>query len=735
MELWPHGLPWCARCAATFQPYDASEALGDTLPTTPKPPKRPNEQCGAFGAIMRTAITILVAKFLVPPIPIVGEMATSLISQGISTALGLQRRIDFKQVGIAGINGLVRMINPLEGLPVVGAMTTNAATQGLSKAVGLQSKFSWSAVAAAGVMDGVTRGVDALLGTSSLSTGVRDSISTFAGAMAGAATRSAISGDSFGDALIASLPDVIGTIAAKSLIRGIEGSVHSRTTNSSARARTGAAAHEARHNADPKAVETTMGNEIVVTARSLFGRGAEFNADGVNTDYLGLVGISNPLSGNDDLMLRPVSIADAVLADVKYSATVDKKAAELERADRAKRVAQSEDNEDGTTEIIVTGRRKSARRASGKFKAYGDISETTTAPGVGYRGFFRENQMSKFIIGSLIENERLDPLGDNQGFIDQVIDQDGYGGIQREILPVLIANQEQYPFLTGIVDKLQAYNQKWRDEATNSVDKPFMIIIAAGLTMAAAPVLVPAAGTTAGSYATMAGLGALDNVVIGASMREIAGQEQSWTASGKDAAFGLAGGLVFRAASPFLNKGMQKLGFGLPEYSALSPVANPSVATGDNFIGPLIGKSGYRTSAEFAEAVGMRYQNFVDDGYARAFRAEAEGRLVGLKSTRVGDAVDRFSQARLKAFLRSEGIAEGPGKMIQLNRYLRDPSGSGLYVRPDVRIPAAGRIYDASVGFKSSTSQQITGFGQYSGGNHITVTRPGRVDGSYSIVP
>jgi len=106
-----------------------------------------------------------------------------------------------------------------------------------------------------------------------------------------------------------------------------------------------------------------------------------------------------------------------------------------------------------------------------------------------------------------------------------------------------------------------------------------------------------------------------------------------------------------------------------------------------------------------------------------------------LKSTRVGDAVDRFSQARLSAYLRSEGISEGPGSLIQINRYLRDPAGSGLYVRPDVRIPAAGRIFDATVGFKGARSAQITGFSQYSGGNYITVTRPGLVGGSYSIAP
>lgn len=156
---------------------------------------------------------------------------------------------------------------------------------------------------------------------------------------------------------------------------------------------------------------------------------------------------------------------------------------------------------------------------------------------------------------------------------------------------------------------------------------------------------------------------------------------------------------------------------------------------GGEFVGPLIGRSGFRTSSEFAEAVGTRYQGFVDDAYIAGQRLEAQGLLRGNPNTRLGDYVDRISQRDLSAYLTSEGLAEGPGGLIQQNRWLRDPAGSGLYVRQDVRIPAAGRIFDATVGFKPSGSTQITRFGQYSGGDYITVVRPGPVGGSYSIVP
>ena len=48
-----------------------------------------------------------------------------------------------------------------------------------------------------------------------------------------------------------------------------------------------------------------------------------------------------------------------------------------------------------------------------------------------------------------------------------------------------------------------------------------------------------------------------------------------------------------------------------------------------------------------------------------------------------------------------EGIGEGQGQLIQVNRYLYDPGGSGSYRIPDVSIPGANQIYDATLGFKS----------------------------------
>lgn len=168
---------------------------------------------------------------------------------------------------------------------------------------------------------------------------------------------------------------------------------------------------------------------------------------------------------------------------------------------------------------------------------------------------------------------------------------------------------------------------------------------------------------------------------------------------------------------------------------AVGGLFKPSAAESEGeFVGPLIGRSGFRTSGDFAEAIGARYQGYVDDAYVVGQRLESQGLLRGNPNTRLGDYVDRTSARDLKAYLRSEGVSEGAGSLVEMNRWLRDPAGSGLYVKPDVRIPAAGRIYDATVGFKPYDSTQIMRFGQYSAGDRITVVRPIPM-GSYSVVP
>jgi hypothetical protein len=142
---------------------------------------------------------------------------------------------------------------------------------------------------------------------------------------------------------------------------------------------------------------------------------------------------------------------------------------------------------------------------------------------------------------------------------------------------------------------------------------------------------------------------------------------------------------------------------------------------------------------EFSSETFARYQQYTNEGYARALRLEENGGLLipeGVsRETVLGQRTDAFARVRMDRWLQSEGIAEGPGQSIQLNRWLRDPSGGGAYRIPDVRIPENNLIMDSTIGYKWQSNPQITDFYNFSGGSRITILRPTGLGGSYSLLP
>lgn len=141
---------------------------------------------------------------------------------------------------------------------------------------------------------------------------------------------------------------------------------------------------------------------------------------------------------------------------------------------------------------------------------------------------------------------------------------------------------------------------------------------------------------------------------------------------------------------------------------------------------------------EFSDAAYTKYQGFVDEGYAAAKQDLQDGILrvpSGVSETTVlGTRTDQYARTAMQEWLSGEGIDEGTGQLIQVNRYLRDPAGSGSYRIPDVNIPGANQIYDATLGFKTWSTPQVRGFYQYSGGSTITIVRPTELGGSYSVL-
>jgi hypothetical protein len=166
----------------------------------------------------------------------------SIVSQGIGVATGLQDKFSWKSVALAGISGGVGA--GLGGFAPFGSGTGtvtqiangvargalgNVVTQGVSVATGLQSKFDWTGVAVGAVVGGVSAGVGGALvkaglggpGATNLANGANGLISGVAGAIAGATTRSLITGTDFGDNILAALPDVIGSTIGNLVAGGI----------------------------------------------------------------------------------------------------------------------------------------------------------------------------------------------------------------------------------------------------------------------------------------------------------------------------------------------------------------------------------------------------------------------------------------------------------------------------------------------------------------------------------
>ncbi|KQM61735.1 MULTISPECIES: LysM peptidoglycan-binding domain-containing protein [unclassified Sphingomonas] len=254
----PAGVQKATHSAATFTPYDPAEALGDTSPSVQ--PKAKKNKCGAFGAILLTVIAVAVTALTAVALPAaVGPVLTgalsatagSVVSQAVGVATGIQDRFDWKGVAIAGLSGAIGgalgNISPfgsgkdfLTGFAngaVRGALGSFV-TQGLAVATHLQKEMNWLGVATAGVGGGVAGGLGNALKLGSLaddfSAGnmARTALTNTVGGIANATIRAIATGTSFGDNVLAVLPDVLGQTVGELVSAGLTG--HGRDIGSAA---------------------------------------------------------------------------------------------------------------------------------------------------------------------------------------------------------------------------------------------------------------------------------------------------------------------------------------------------------------------------------------------------------------------------------------------------------------------------------------------------------------------
>ncbi|HEY0164880.1 MAG TPA: LysM domain-containing protein, partial [Sphingomicrobium sp.] len=273
--------------ADTFRVYDPNEAIGSNNPANPAP-KPPKKNCAIIGMLLVVGVALVVSAVVGPQMgALVAKMGitgagagilagaataatASVVSQGVGVAIGVQDRINWKGVAISALSGgisgglgdseLIRGAGKFANDVARGAVT-NAGTQGIAVATGLQTGFDWAGVAAAGVVSGVGGASTRWLKGQNIYGNTNQFYSGVASGVAGAATRSLITGTSFGDNMMATLPDVLGSTLGRAISSMIVSS-HSRAEAPKER-KTVELASEAP--ADP----TAATNDIVVNSDAL----------------------------------------------------------------------------------------------------------------------------------------------------------------------------------------------------------------------------------------------------------------------------------------------------------------------------------------------------------------------------------------------------------------------------------------------------------------------------------
>ena len=211
----PAGVTSSAHNASSFKPYDASEALGNTLPTTPQPPKK--NKCGVFGQILATIVAVVATHYL-------GPIGGNLVSQGFNNLIGVQHGFSVKSLVTSYLTAGIAPGNTGNFVVDLAANAlTNLAVQGIEVATRLQKSIDWAGVAAAGISGAVGGQFGGDGSTKTFGKLGAQIVGQTAGGLAGAAATSVVTGRDFGDTLLAELPALIGQVAGAGINAGIGG--------------------------------------------------------------------------------------------------------------------------------------------------------------------------------------------------------------------------------------------------------------------------------------------------------------------------------------------------------------------------------------------------------------------------------------------------------------------------------------------------------------------------------
>jgi hypothetical protein len=144
--------------------------------------------------------------------------------------------------------------------------------------------------------------------------------------------------------------------------------------------------------------------------------------------------------------------------------------------------------------------------------------------------------------------------------------------------------------------------------------------------------------------------------------------------------------------------------------------------------GPIVNPSRLLSAGSVDDVIAANYQRYYNEAAKAVVDRFNAGRIqipAGVDwHTVLGQEIDSIARNRLRNYLAREGIAEGPGTDVLVNRWLRDPSGSGAYRIPDVRLVRGRLILDGTIGSKTLASPQIRDFVNFSGGYRVIIVRP-----------